>query len=166
MNKLIIVRGLQGSGKSTLAEKWLAEEPTRRSRINRDTIRKTYFNSYWGEGVNEETVTEIEHGIVRALMIDGITSEAGRDIMVDNTNLKAASVIPYLQFAEDFEYEVEFIDIHVPLEELLQRDGTREKPVGEDVIRFYWDTYTDNGVFPEIPTLKVVVPQNPISPVF
>lgn len=152
MNKLILTRGLQGSGKTTFAEQWVAEDPTHRSRVNRDIIRKTYFNSYWGEGVDEETVSQIERSVALALMIEGV-NKGQRDIIVDNTNVKESAVQPYLQLAEDFGYEVEFIDFNVPLEELLKRDLTRDKPVGAEVIKFYWDTYIVDGKLPEIPSL-------------
>lgn len=146
--KLILCRGLQASGKSTATEAFVAESPTTRTRINRDNIRFQYFNSYWGESVDEDAVTAIEMTIAQALMI-----KAKRDIMVDNTNLKDEAVLPYLILADRWGYEVEFRDFNVDLDELLRRDTAREKSVGEAVIRSYHDKYVVDGKLPSIPVL-------------
>ena len=146
--ELVICRGLQGSGKSTFAQKYISEAPTTRTRINRDTIRHNYYNSYWGEGVDEDSVTLIELSIAATIM-----TQHKRDIVVDNTGLKEESVIPYLRLAEIWGYEVRFEDFEVDLDELIRRDGIRDKPVTEAVIRMYHDKYLVDGKLPPVPTL-------------
>ena len=147
--KLIMCRGLQASGKSTFAENWVAESPETRTRINRDLIRSTYYNSLWGSSVNEDGVTMIEMTIAQAIMLDGL-----RDIVVDNTNFKSEAVLPYLNLAEFWGYKVEFKDFEVDLDELIRRDNAREKKVGEAVIRSYHEKFVVDGKFPEIPVLS------------
>jgi len=42
MATLIVTRGLPGSGKTTAATAWVAEEPLRRARVERDEIRSMF----------------------------------------------------------------------------------------------------------------------------
>jgi predicted kinase len=149
MSKLILCRGLQASGKSTFAENFILESPETRTRINRDNIRHSYYNSYWGESVDENGVTRIEHTIAETIMQVG-----KRDIVVDNTNFKYEAVLPYLFLAAQHGYEVEFKDFNVELDELLRRDALREKSVGENVIRAYHKKYVTDGRFPPAPVLQ------------
>jgi predicted kinase len=151
MSKLILCRGLQASGKSTFAENFILQSPETRTRINRDNIRHSYYNSYWGESVDEDGVTHIELAIAESIMRDG-----KRDIVVDNTNFKFESVFPYLFLAAQHGYEVEFKDFNVELDELLRRDALREKSVGESVIRGYHAKYVKDGKFPPIPVLTFI----------
>lgn len=44
MSKVIICQGIQGSGKSTWALDYVTKEPTKRVRVNRDSIRKMFNN--------------------------------------------------------------------------------------------------------------------------
>ena len=148
IRKLTICRGLQASGKSTFAEEYVAASPETRTRINRDLIRHTYFNSYWGDSVDEQGVTIIEMTIAQTLMV-----KHDRDIVVDNTNLKDEAVLPYLKMADIWGYVVEFVDFNVHLDELLRRDAAREKSVGEAVIRSYHEKFIVNGELPPIPVL-------------
>lgn len=145
---LTLCRGLQGSGKSTFAEAYIAAAPETRTRINRDIIRFSYFNAYWGPSVDEEAVTAIELGIAEAVM-----AKAERDIIVDNTNVKESSVLPYLALAKRFGYEVVFQDFNVDLDELIRRDAARERHVGEAVIRSYYEQFITDGKLPAVPVL-------------
>jgi predicted kinase len=145
---LTLCRGLQGSGKSTFAELYISESPATRTRINRDNIRFSYFNSYWGPSVDEEAVTAIELNIAAAIM-----AKAERDIIVDNTNVKESSVLPYLELANRFGYEVVFQDFNVELDELIRRDAARERQVGEAAIRSYHEQFVVEGKLPAVPTL-------------
>ena len=145
--ELILLRGLQGSGKSTYAEAWVNESPTTRTRINRDSIRITYFNSYWGEGVDEVAVADIENLIGSRIMVTG-----ERDVLVDGTNLRPEQVLPWLRLAREHNYTVRFVDMEIALDEAIRRDSLRERQVGEAVIRSYFEKYFIDG-FPAVPVL-------------
>lgn len=146
--ELILLRGLQGSGKSTYAEAWVNESPKTRTRINRDSIRITYFNSYWGEGVDEVAVADIENLIGSRIMVTG-----ERDVLVDGTNLRPEQVLPWLRLAREHNYTVRFVDMEITLDEAIRRDSLRERQVGEAVIRSYFEKYFIDGSFPAVPVL-------------
>lgn len=144
----IICRGLQASGKSSFSLEWVAEAPATRTRVNRDDIRSTYFNFLWGENVDENGVTKIEHTIIETILAQG-----KRDIVSDNTNLKASSVKQLLALAVKYNYRVEFKDFVVPLDELIRRDSLREKKVGAEVIRNYYERFVQKDKLPPYPVL-------------
>lgn len=144
MNTLIICRGLPGAGKTTYATGWVANAPERRSRVNRDTIRKTYFNLFWGDSVDEAAVTDIAMHITERLML------AGRDLIVDDTNLAVDRLAPLLDLAARHGYDADIRDFDVPVDELMRRDQVRDKPVGAGVIQRMWEQYFIDGRLPQI----------------
>lgn len=80
----------------------------------------------------------------------------GYDIVVDNMNLNPKEV-KYWENVIDahnnikisninpdwvqYEYEIEFKDFFIPLEECIRRDAMRSNPIGEKVIRDTWKRY-------------------------
>ena len=144
--KLILTRGIQGSGKTTWARKWVEEDPENRIRINNDDIRNM-LGKYWV--TSREVVTSfIKHKAAIVAMAHGY------DIVVDNMNLNPKEI----KFWEDlvhhrnqdnstssdyvkYEYEIEFKDFFIPLEECIRRDTMRPNPIGEKVIRDTWRRY-------------------------
>lgn len=150
--KLILTRGIQGSGKSTWAKSWVAEDPEHRIRINNDDIRNM-LGPYWVPS-REDLVSHIKTTTVRNAM------QQGYDIVVDNMNLNPKEVkfwtdivntnklyISMLQKTKlkpdtvQWEYEIEFKDFFIPLEECIRRDANRPNPIGEKVIRDTWRKY-------------------------
>ena len=152
MKKLILTRGIQGSGKSTWARQWVEEDPENRVRINNDDIRNM-LGVYWVTS-REDLVSKIKKGIAIDSMIQGY------DIVVDNMNLNPKEV----KFWQDLinthnsyvndpkavrpsdtlsqcEYEIEFKDFFIPLDECIRRDAARLNPIGEKVIRETWKRY-------------------------
>lgn len=148
--KLILCRGIQGSGKSTWAKAWVAEDPEHRIRINNDDIRNM-LGPYWIPS-REDLVSSTKRDLVHTAM------RYGYNIIVDNMNLNLKEV----KFWEDvvnkhnnyitrtdvvkpdwaqWEYEIEFKDFFIPLEECIRRDAARPNPIGEKVIRDTWRKY-------------------------
>lgn len=148
--KIILCRGIQGSGKSTWAKAWVTEDPEHRIRINNDDIRNM-LGVYWVTS-REDVVSHIKKESVKYAM------QRGYDIVVDNMNLNPKEV----KFWEDivnahnnyinskdivqpawvqWEYEIEFKDFFIPLEECIRRDAMRPNPIGEKVIRDTWRRY-------------------------
>lgn len=148
MSNLLILRGIPASGKSTFAREWVAESPETRVRINRDDIRFQLFGKYWG--VDEGAVTMMQDAMLRSAL-------RKRDVVLDNTNLKARDVKSVLKIATETGAEVEFKDFLISLDEALLRDGAREarqqRAVGDEVILSFYNRYTPNGKLPPIPTL-------------
>ena len=103
---------------------------------------------YWVPS-REKVVSFIKHKTAVAAMAHGY------DIVVDNMNLNPKEV----KFWEDiinnhnkdtegvspdwvkYEYEIEFKDFFIPLEECIRRDAMRPNPIGEKVIRETWKRY-------------------------
>jgi predicted kinase len=148
--KLILCRGIQGSGKTFWAKAWVAEDPEHRIRINNDDIRNM-LGTYWVTS-REDLVSTIKKETALNAMLYGY------DIVVDNMNLNPKEV----KFWEDivnnhnkdlsnpklvqpawlqWEYEIEFKDFFIPLEECIRRDAMRPNPIGEKVIRDTWKRY-------------------------
>ena len=146
--KLILTRGIQGSGKSTWARQWVEEDPENRVRINNDDIRNM-LGPYWipsREGIVSNTKLQTTLYAMRM----------GYDIVVDNMNLNPKEVKYWENVIDShnniktsdinpdwvqYEYEIEFKDFFIPLEECIRRDAMRPNPIGEKVIRETWKRY-------------------------
>lgn len=138
--KLILCRGIQGSGKSTWAKAWVAEDPENRIRINNDDIRNM-LGLYWVPN-REKLVSEIKQSIAQNAM------DRGYDVIVDNMNLNPKEVKFWQDLVntnnvdvDSYQYEIEFKDFFIPLEECIRRDSARPNPIGEKVIRDTWRKY-------------------------
>lgn len=134
MRKVIIMRGIPGSGKSTWAKKLVDEQPNVYKRINRDDLRMMFDNGYTSDG-NEKFIKKVRDLlIIKAL-------EEGKHIIVDDTNLSETNerrirqlVLEYNK-ANNQDVQVEIKEMDTPLEECIERDSKREKPVGQKVIK-------------------------------
>jgi len=140
IKKLILCRGIQGSGKSTWAKAWVAEDPENRIRINNDDMRNM-LGPYWVPD-REMLVSDIKLSIAQNAM------NRGYDIVVDNMNLNSKEVTFWKNLVnvnnkdiDSYEYEIEFKDFFIPLEECIRRDANRPNPIGEKVIRDTWRKY-------------------------
>lgn len=128
---LIITIGLPGSGKSTWARQWVAENPGRRARINRDDLRAMLHGGRVGTAWQERQVTLAQHAAVRALLARGY------EVVVDDTNLVAAHRVQLKAIARECGAKVVVRRFDVPLETCIARDARRPRRqrVGEAVIR-------------------------------
>lgn len=131
MPKFIIVRGLPGSGKTTRAEAWVAGNPGRRARVNRDDLRAMAHNGVVLMPLDREDGTEVA---IRALRDSSITIllALGRDVVCDDVNLDDPTVARLLEIADEVGADVEVWDLtDVPLEECLRRNAARDKQIPE-----------------------------------
>lgn len=146
--KLILCRGIQGSGKTTFAKAWVAEDPEHRIRINNDDIRNM-LGPYWVPS-REDIVSSAK----RNFALNGML--LGYDIVVDNMNLNPKEIKFWTDIVNThnssdpravksdvvrWEYEIEFKDFFISLEECIRRDAARPNPIGEKVIRDTWRRY-------------------------
>lgn len=140
--QLIICRGIPASGKSTGAKSWVNENPKKRVRINMDDIRNM-LGKYW--------VPEREPLVSKILansFLDAIN--LGYDIVLDNTNLNPDAIKYYIEIAKENKYVVKYWDFfNTPLSLCIERDSKRKHPIGEKVIRSFYnrnkDKYSLNG---------------------
>jgi predicted kinase len=138
--KLILTRGIQGSGKTTWARQWVEEDPEHRIRINNDDIRNM-LGKYWVTS-RENLVSSIKKNMAEEAI------NRGYNIVVDNMNLNAKEILFWKDMVkmanmdpDGYQYEIEFKDFFIPLEECIRRDAMRPNPVGEKVIRETWKRY-------------------------
>ncbi len=141
MTRLLITRGLPASGKTTFARKLQPYVV----RVNRDDLRLMLHGrrlfTQWAEG----QVTAVQKTMVEALL------RARADVIVDDTNLRPATVRDWAALAARFGASFEVHDFtDVPLAECLRRDADRPagEQVGADAIRRMFDRYLKNRSLP------------------
>ena len=136
MNKIIICRGIPASGKSTWAKQWVLEDPEHRIRINQDDICNM-LGKYWVPS-RENLVSYINNAIITKAV------SLNYDIVIDNINLNPKNIL----YIEDIillcnmKYIIEYKDFFdVPLSVCIERDKKRTNPIGEEVIRSFYNRY-------------------------
>lgn len=125
MPKLIITRGLPGSGKTTKARAWVAEDPVRRARVNRDDVRAMAHDSVFVRQDPDNPGTERAIQAARDALVTALLKR-GLDVVVDDTNLptRVARDLRRLAVLAGADFEVwDLTD--VPYEECLRRNAER-----------------------------------------
>lgn len=125
MPTLIITRGLPAAGKSTKARAWVAEDPQRRFRVNRDDLRAMAHDSvYIGQTATdpgtERAIQSARDSAITALLKRGVS------VVCDDTNLvqRVARDLRRLAVLTGSDFEVwDLTD--VPLETCLERNAAR-----------------------------------------
>lgn len=126
MSKVIICQGIQGSGKSTWALDYVTEEPTKRVRVNRDSIRKM-FGKYWVLE-REELCNEIEDKAIAYAMVRGF------EVVIDDMNLnpKTLEHIRQLVLNVDSKADIIYKLFNIPLTECVTRVEKRNASLPKD----------------------------------
>ncbi len=132
MIEMIILQGLPGSGKST----WAREFVTGKKDwviVNRDSLRNMR-GDYWITE-QEGLITQWEDFCVKSAI------EKELNVIVDATNLNDKILKKWFDLCKFYNLhpEVRFFDI--PVEECIERDSKRERPVGKLVIEGMYHNY-------------------------
>ncbi|OZB83744.1 MAG: hypothetical protein B7X41_15355, partial [Microbacterium sp. 14-71-5] len=118
-------------------------------RVNRDDLRRMLFDQANGLSYAQEgEVTRAQHAAVTSAL------RAGKDAIVDDTNLRAKFVKRLMELGAEAGADVVFHDIEVDLRTALFRDSTRQYPVGERVVRDYFERFTRAGKLPLVPEIS------------
>ncbi|NIL77629.1 AAA family ATPase [Rhodococcus sp. B10] len=134
MTVVVATRGYPGSGKTTWARTWVAEDPERRARLNRDDLRASLFAvDGVGTYLQERAVTIAQHTAAKHLLENGVS------VVFDDTNLRMKYAREIASLAKQVGADFVTQDVPTPLEECLRRDKHRAveggRFVGETAIR-------------------------------
>lgn len=126
MSKVIICQGIQGSGKSTWALDYVTKEPTKRVRVNRDSIRKM-FGKYWVLE-REELCNIVEDKAIAYAITKGF------DVVIDDMNLNPKTIehIKELVLNVDSKADIIYKLFNTPLTECVTRVEKRNASLPED----------------------------------
>lgn len=126
MTKFIILQGIQGSGKSTWALNWVKENPIKRVRVNRDSIRKM-FGKYWTPD-KEKLVKCIRDACIEEAIIDGY------DVVYDDMNLSDNTINELVKLIKSIKpnISIEYKLFNTPLKDCLIRVDNRNIHLPED----------------------------------
>jgi predicted kinase len=133
MKTVIILRGLPASGKSTYARKLLDENPGKYKRLNKDELRLMLDNSHHSNN-NEQFVEKVRDQMLIASLL------AGKHVIIDDTNMsdrpveRIKNVVREFNKAHNDQVQITIKEMETSLDECLDRDKTRDKKVGDDVI--------------------------------
>lgn len=133
MQKIIFLKGLPASGKSTWAKEYCKENPDY-IRINKDDIRELLGNPKFSY--------EFEKGVLAIQHEMGLTAlNSGRSLIVDDTNFAPKHEQYWGIISVTRGIPMDVINFDTPVEECIERDSKREKPVGKAVIMDMYKKY-------------------------
>lgn len=152
MWKIIMTQGLPASGKTTWAKQFIKDNPDWLY-VSRNELREQMnLTIYTKQG--EALVIEAERKYVKWAL------DNNRDIVIDNTHLNSRKgwllnkhIEFYTKLAEEYRYKIEVKPFYVSIEEAIERDECRTKPVSKEVIERF-------AKFAELPK------EIPVNPVF
>lgn len=126
MAKFIILQGIQGSGKTTWALNWVKENPIKRVRVNKDSIRKM-FGKYWLPD-KEKLVKCIRNACIEEAILDGY------DVVSDDMNLSDNTINELVELIKSIKpnISIEYKLFNTPLKDCLIRVDNRNKHLSED----------------------------------
>lgn len=146
--KIILTRGLPASGKSTWAKDQVAKSNGKIKRVNKDDLRDMIDAGIWSK-MNEQQILAARDSLVNTFL--GMHVDT---VIVDDTNFEDKHFAAMKGIADlfktfaDREISVEYKDfLDVSLDECIERDSKRIKPVGQKVIREMHKRYI-------LPTIK------------
>lgn len=131
--KVVALRGIPGSGKSTLAKKaFLRATPGTAIYINNDDLAATLFQKF-----RSPHTAEILAAVRLTAIQTALKTPEVRLVIVDNTNLSVRTLLDLetLTLKLGANFIVDDTLLSTPVEICLERDKTRENPVGEEVIK-------------------------------
>jgi predicted kinase len=148
---LILLVGIPGSGKTTYAEKYIKENPNA-VHLSSDKIRAELWGNEATQGDNNEVFSLMQSRAIEVL-------NNGQSVVYDATNITRKDRSYIITLCPKFA-KIECHIIWAPIETCIERDATRKRTVGKEVIdrmlkRFqapYYDECIDE--------INVILPDN------
>lgn len=138
MPSVTIMRGLPSCGKTTMAREWVEQDPAVRARVSRADLA-----AMAGGEISVDQAKALRDACLSELLA------ADMDVIVDDIHLTDPSVLEVMTVARRYQSLILVYDMsQIPLEEVLQRNAGRDRPVPEDVIAGYHRTFIEGHPFP------------------
>jgi predicted kinase len=141
MSMMLVLVGIQGSGKSTFAKEFVSKNKSY-IRTNRDDIRTMLAVPY--NKSNEHLVVDIQLQVIERAYKNGY------NIILDNTNFNPDVFKKIDIINRKYNAFVEFKFFDTPLQECLDRNSKREKPVPEDAIYKLYNKFVKGKTIDDI----------------
>lgn len=152
--KIILTRGLPASGKTSWSKDQVAKSNGKVKRVNKDDLREMVDGGIWSK-TNEQMILNARDALVTLF----ISNKEVETVIVDDTNFEEKHFKQMQEFADSYkvmcnrDISVEYKDfLDVSLDECIERDSKRIKPVGQKVIRDMHKRY----ILPAIKDVPVV----------
>lgn len=145
MAKVTLLRGLSGSGKTTLAKTLDG------TRISRDDIRRLLFGVEGKtvlDSAGEKRVTKFQRDLIESEL------DAGRNVIVDDTNLNKSLLTSLCRFINDLGYDFTIRDVRVDVSTAHARNAAR--PENEQVPTHVIDRQQAKAWWGHIPSVPYV----------
>lgn len=131
--KVKILVGIPASGKSTWSKDYVGKNPDW-VRVNRDDFRHMLKDMPMCEMKVENLITKVSYDVI----ISSLMSKF--NVIVDNTNLKEKYLTPLIELIKPYA-DIEYQIFDISVEKAIERDSTREKKVGPDIIKKMYNDY-------------------------
>lgn len=148
---IILLIGPPGSGKSTYAQKYI-KKYSNTIHLSSDKIREELWGNEATQGDNNEVFSLMQSRAIEAL-------NNGQSVVYDSTNMTRKDRSYIISICPKFA-KIEAHIIWAPIETCIERDATRERTVGKEVIdrmlKRFQAVYYDEGIH----EIKVILPDD------
>ena len=139
--KLILLVGIPGAGKTTYAKKYI-EENINTIHLSSDAIRKELYGDEAAQGNPSDVFSLMQKRAIEAL-------NNGQNVIYDATNITRKDRASIIGICPKFARIVAHV-IWAPIEVCIERDATRDRTVGKEVIdrmlKRFQAVYFDEGI--------------------
>lgn len=118
---LLLLSGISGSGKTYRAMQWQGELSKERVRVNYDDLRLALYGPDWKFNLPEEKAMKHKADEIAIAALD-----AGKSVVVDNTNLTPRARAHWEAIAQQNGAKVLYEEVDTPIEVCKKRDEKRE----------------------------------------